>query len=66
VVVLGHSAWTTKETKVDLDSDWVHVFTLADGRVAAFREYLGSYLGTEAFQCTPLAAGTAAGSPAPH
>ena len=67
VVVLGHSAWTTKETKVDLESDWVHVFTLADGRVAAFREYLGSHLGTECFECSTLPEGmAAAGSPAPH
>ncbi|WP_292040906.1 nuclear transport factor 2 family protein [Massilia sp. UBA6681] len=66
VVVLGHSAWTTKETQNDIESDWVHVFTLRDGRVSAFREYLGSHLGIEFFECAPLAAGTAAGSPAPH
>lgn len=66
VIVLGHSAWTAKGTNVDLDSDWVHVFTVRDGKVAAFREYLGSYLGTECFDCSTLPAGTAAGSPAPH
>lgn len=67
VVVLGHSAWTAKATNIDLDSDWVHVFTLVDGRVSAFREYLGAYLGTECFDCATLAAGTAAGgSAAPH
>lgn len=66
VVVLGHSAWTAKVTNVDLDSDWVHVFTVKDGKIAAFREYLGSYLGTECFDCNMLPAGTATGSPAPH
>ena len=67
VVVLGHSAWTAKETKADIESDWVHVFTLVNGRVSAFREYLGSHLGAECLACAPLAAGTAAaGSPAPH
>lgn len=66
VVVLGHSAWTAKETKVDIESDWVHVFSLKDGRVSAFREYLGSRLGAECLECAPLAAETAASSPAPH
>lgn len=67
VVVLGHSAWTTKETGNDIESDWVHVFTLSAGRVAAFREYLGSHLGPECFECVPRAAETAAaGSQAPH
>lgn len=66
VVVLGHSAWTAKATNADIESDWVHVFTLADGRVAAFREYLGSHLGAECLECAPLPAGAAAGSPAPH
>lgn len=67
VVVLGHSAWTTKETNNDIESDWVHVFTLRDGRVSAFREYLGSHLGAECFECAPLPAGTAAeNSLSPH
>src|SRR5687767_1503238 len=26
VVVLGHGEWTAKETGMDFDSDWVHVF----------------------------------------
>ena len=65
VIVLGHGAWTAKETGQDFESDWVHVFTLKDGRIAAFREFMDVHVAVEAFQCYPLAAGTA-GSPAPH
>ena len=28
VVVLGHGAWTTRDTGRDFESDWVHVFTV--------------------------------------
>ena len=67
VVVLGHSAWTAKATNAEIESDWVHVFTLVGGRVAAFREYLGSHLGAECLECAALPAGAAtAGSPTPH
>lgn len=66
VVVLGHGAWTAKDTGKDFESDWVHVFTVQDGRIAAFREFLDVIVAQEAFQCNPLATGEAAGSPAPH
>lgn len=59
VVVLGHGAWTAKDTGRDFDSDWVHVFTLKDGRIAAFREFMDAHVAVEAFQCYPLTAGAA-------
>jgi ketosteroid isomerase-like protein len=50
VVVLGHGAWTVNDTGRDFDSDWVHVFTIEDGHIAAFREFLDSHLAAEACQ----------------
>jgi ketosteroid isomerase-like protein len=50
VVVLGYGAWTVKDTGRDFDSDWVHVFTIEDGHIAAFREFLDSHLAAEACQ----------------
>lgn len=66
VVVLGHGAWTANETGQDFDSDWVHVFTVKDGRIAAFREFMDVHVAVEAFQCYPLAAGKAGTAPAAH
>lgn len=48
VVVLGYGAWTVTHTGRDFDSDWVHVFTVEDGRITAFREFLDSHLASEA------------------
>ncbi|MGJ9419053.1 hypothetical protein ACHAC9_14970 [Massilia sp. CMS3.1] len=36
------------------------------GRIAAFREFMDVQVAVEAFQCYPLTAGAAAGTPAPH
>lgn len=60
VVVLGHGAWTAKDTGQDFESDWVHVFTVKDGRIAAFREFMDAHVAVEAFRCYPLGAGAAA------
>lgn len=48
VVVLGSGAWTVRDTGRDFASDWVHVFTIEDGRIASFREFLDSHLAAEA------------------
>lgn len=65
VLVLGHSLWTVRDSGREFESDWVHVFTVEDGQVAAFREFLDSHLAIEAFQCDMRAAGTpAAAAPA--
>ncbi len=66
VVVLGHGAWTTRDTGRDFESDWVHVFTVQDGEVVAFREFLDAHVAVDAFQCYPLTATSGAGDPAPH
>jgi ketosteroid isomerase-like protein len=68
VIVLGHGAWTTRVTGQDFESDWVHIFTLRDGRIAAFREFMDVHVALEAFQCYPLgaAARAAPADPLPH
>jgi uncharacterized protein len=42
VVALGHYRAVTKATGRTFDSDFVMVFTLRDGRVAAFQEFTDS------------------------
>jgi ketosteroid isomerase-like protein len=39
VFVLGRYEGTVKKTGRRLASDWVHVFTIRDGKVAQFREF---------------------------
>jgi ketosteroid isomerase-like protein len=39
VVVLGNYRWTVRKTGKPADADYVHVFTLKDGKVTAFREF---------------------------
>jgi ketosteroid isomerase-like protein len=38
VVVLGHHEWTVKSNGAPFGSDWVHVFTIRNGQIAAFRQ----------------------------
>lgn len=64
VVVLGHGAWTARDTGAEFESDWVDVFTIADGQITAFREFLDVHVAVQAFGCFPLATGSA--DPAPH
>jgi uncharacterized protein len=40
VFVLGSYAVTLKKNRRKVASEWVHVFTIRDGKVAAFREFL--------------------------
>jgi hypothetical protein len=39
VVVLGNYRWTVRKTGKSVDADFAHVFTLAGGKVTAFREF---------------------------
>ena len=40
VVVTGNYRGRTRPAGRDYDLDWLHVFTVRDGRIAAFREYV--------------------------
>ena len=50
VFVLGHYAMTVKKTGKAMASDWVHIFTIAGGKVTAFREFLDTARAAEAFR----------------
>ena len=48
VFVLGRYAMTIKKTGKAMASDWVHIFTIADGKVRVFREFLDTARAAEA------------------
>lgn len=39
VVALGQYRWRIKSTGRETASDWAHVFTVRDGKIAGFQEY---------------------------
>lgn len=55
VVVLGESAVTAKNTGRSYETDWVHVFTLRDGKITEFTEFFDNAAATRAFQKTAAA-----------
>jgi ketosteroid isomerase-like protein len=50
VVALGHYLWTVKPTGRDFGSDFVHVFTVRDGKITGFDEYFDTAVAASAFQ----------------
>ncbi len=52
VVVLGRSKATVKATGRSYETDWVHVFTVKDGKVTNFAEHFDNAAATRAFQKT--------------
>ena len=50
VVALGHYEWQVKETGRVFASDFAHVFTIRDGKIAGFHEYLDTAVAAQAFQ----------------
>ena len=50
VFVLGHYALTVKKTGKSMASDWCHIFTFQDGKVAKFREFLDTAQAAEAYR----------------
>jgi uncharacterized protein len=40
VVALGHYKWTVKKTGKQFESDFAHVFTVRNGKVVRFQEFL--------------------------
>jgi ketosteroid isomerase-like protein len=39
VFVLGHYTWKMQKTGRTVASDWVHIFTVTNGKVSKFREF---------------------------
>jgi uncharacterized protein len=49
VAVLGHYRWRVKSTSRTFDSDFVHVFTVRDGKVVNMHEYLDTHAAVAAY-----------------
>lgn len=50
VVALGKYGATVKETGRSYETDWVHVFTVKDGKISSFVEFFDNALASRAFQ----------------
>lgn len=50
VVVRGTYAATVRETGRSYETDWVHLFTLRDGKIMSFHEFFDNALASRAFQ----------------
>jgi ketosteroid isomerase-like protein len=50
VVALGTYAATVRETGRSYETDWVHVFTVKDGKITSFNEFFDSAAASRAFQ----------------
>lgn len=50
VVVLGKSAGTIKTTGRNFETEWVHIFTVKDGKVTAFLEFFDTAAAGRAYQ----------------
>ena len=49
VIVTGHLNLTTKSTGREIDSDFVHVITLKDGKWLRFRDFMNTAVAAKAF-----------------
>jgi ketosteroid isomerase-like protein len=61
VIVLGHGTFTVKANGAEYSDDWCHVFTIAGGKVASFKEYCDTHKAAQAYQAQGAGAGAAAG-----
>jgi len=50
VAVQGNYRWRVKATGRDYAADWVHVFTIRDGRIIRFQEYTDTAAAANAHQ----------------
>lgn len=50
VFVLGYYAMTLRKNGRKMASDWIHIFTIRDGKVIKFREFLDTARAAEAFR----------------
>ena len=55
VVVLGESAATVRITGQSYETNWVHIFSVRDGKVTEFTEFFDNAAATRAFQKTAAA-----------
>jgi ketosteroid isomerase-like protein len=64
VAVLGHFTFTVTATGAEYSDDWCHVFRIAGGKIAGFKEYCDTHKAAQAYNAQ--GAGTAAGRDAPR
>ncbi len=50
VAVLGYSAATVRATGKSYQTDWVHIFTIKDGKITKFHEFFDNAAATRAYQ----------------
>jgi uncharacterized protein len=50
VCVLGHYAWKIRKTGRPVASDWVHIFTVRNGKVVRFQEFNDTAQFAEAYR----------------
>jgi ketosteroid isomerase-like protein len=50
VFVIGHYDWKIRKTGRTAASDWVHIFTIRDGKVVKFREFNDTAKFAEAYR----------------
>ena len=50
VISLGHYSWQVKETKREFASDFVHIFTVRNGKITEFREHFDTAVVAAAYQ----------------
>jgi len=55
IVVLGKSAATVRETGRSYQTEWVHIFTIKDGKITNFHEFFDNAAATRAYQKTTTA-----------
>jgi uncharacterized protein len=50
VFVLGHYKWTVRKTGKPAAADFVHIFTIKDGKVSGFQEFTDTATFAEAYR----------------
>jgi ketosteroid isomerase-like protein len=66
VVVQGHGTFVVKATGAEFSGDWCHIFRVAGGKIASFKEYDDTHQAAQAYQPRGAGAGIAAQRPAVH
>lgn len=50
VISLGHYMWRVKSNSREYGGDFAHVFTISDGKISGFHEYMDTAAAANAFQ----------------
>jgi uncharacterized protein len=64
VIVLGHATYAVKASGAEFSGDWCHVFSIAGGKIASFKEYGDTNKAARAYQTQHAATGAVAGKDA--